>query len=221
MSEGEKKKTSSGDTGNERMALLALGLVVAVLVAIPALLAVGLYAATRAFLGRREYAFVGALAAAALVWKATWVAPAYAMWLVNLVQGKTGVADIPFVPLLLVGAFLACVLGLVVGSGRFTKFGKVLGGRRAGFKLHKAGTNDDVLPDRDKRAKAVANSKIAKAPGGLLVAQQAHSVTNPTTPGQRLFPLGVGLNGSVVTLSENEMEPRRRFVKDENGWVVN
>jgi len=204
MSEGDKK-TTSGDTGGDRLAVAALGLAAASLVAIPALLGGGLYFATRSVLGRREYASVGALTLAAIIWKATWVAPAYVMWLVNLVQGKTTLGDVPWLPLLLIATLLACVLGLVVGSGRFTKFGRVLGGHRAGIKRHKAGTNEDVLPDREKRAKAVANSKIANAPGGLLVAQQAHSATNPTTPGQRLFPLGVGLNGAAVMLGEDEI----------------
>jgi hypothetical protein len=208
MAEGKKSK---GDEDSGVAILWLVGIVAFLLVIIPVTLGYLIFWAARGHLGRRENWFLVAFTTAALAWQAAYVFPTYGTWLISLGTGNATWGTIPFLPLVVMALWVAGVLGLLQGSRVGKRFGRILRpgtvvkggavkGRRPG------GDEGEFLPDLQERRKAAAKAAVVVPPGGALTVQaSAHSVTAPQEPGKRQFPMGVGLNGSPVYLSEAEI----------------
>lgn len=186
------------DSGDDRIWLYAAGAVTALLVLVPALLAVAVWMAAARYLGKREYWALIGVGLLGWVLYAKAFATDYAHALSGLVRGGFGFDDIPWLMLTASVAFLVGVYGLL--SGTSVARDKMPSSLLA--RLETAPPKMDVIVPT---AEAKARLKPAKPTGGsLTIDSGVHSITGGGVQGDRKIPLGIGINGQPVYLSEKE-----------------
>jgi hypothetical protein len=122
---------------------------------------------------------------------------AYFHWLGVLVTGKGGSRlDIPFLPIILLA-------GVMLGTASSLQGTQVaIWGLKPFKKSQLTNAKGSLIPSKRDMQKMA----VAKPPSeSLVIHADTHSAHDPTPPGQRQFPIGVGPDRKAVLLSEAEI----------------
>lgn len=176
--------------------LIALGLVLALLVIIPTLLAALIYLLLRGRARPIESWVLLGVGAVGLLINPVATFTSYFTWLWVLVSGQGNRMDIPWYSLGVLAVFLA---GAAL-SLRGTRAASWLPGNIGKYRRTK--DTGAILPT-DAEKEKVAITAPASAP--LTVHANSHSITAVTEPGKRPFPIGRDKVGSPVYITEDEI----------------
>ena len=173
--------------------------VIALLVSIPAIIALAVWVAASRWLARRElYALLGVGLLAWCLFAGDFIR-GYGILLRDLFTSSPFSLDsIPFGMLAASVAVLLGIYGLLLSTTIGAKVPKSLQGQAPVVRQTKPTT---VVPSAADKTRM----PTAQATGSGLISKSAHAIEGGQQVGKRKFPIGFGVNGTVVTLGEDEV----------------
>ena len=185
------------DESNDTAWLIGLGVVTALVVLIPAVLAGALFMVTRGRLERREWLVVFAAGCGGLILDAGELISDYFVWLGAIAFNNGSRTAVPYVSLLVFIAILTAAAHLLSA----TSFAAPLVAKIT-FKKKNPFEVESILPTTKEKA----HVKVVAPPGSpLVIAHGSHSIVTDVTA-DRSFPIGVDRRGSPVEISEAEIQ---------------
>lgn len=176
--------------------LVLVGVLLSLLVIIPALLSVLLYMLLRARARPIESWIMAGVGAVGLLINPVETFGSYFKWLWVLVSGQGDRLDVPWYTLGVLAIFLAGVALSVRGTRLVAWMPGSIG------KFRRTKETGAILPT-DAEKEKVSITAPASAP--LTVHANSHSITDAIAPGKRPFPIGRDKVGAPVCITEDEI----------------
>jgi len=201
MAESGRKDIEHEGKGAEAAFVIFALLAIAFVVAVPALLAVGIFFGLRERVSRDESRVLAVTAVVLLIiGEVTWhggFLGSYFHWLGVLVTGKGGSRlDIPVLPVIL----LAVIMATGVASLQQTQI--AVWGLKSFRKEGLSNTRHSLIPTHKEKTRM---SVAAPPTEALVIHADDHSVHDNTPAGKRRFPIGIGPDRRPITLGEDEI----------------
>jgi hypothetical protein len=176
------------------MWLWFLAALMAAVVAVPGVVAAGLFYAGRRVFRRREWVVILISSVVAAVVGGGALATGYFSWLWVLATGEGSRLSVPVLSVVVYAMALAALAGLISGTSVAAKLPSL-------FRPKQLGEKPSILPtDAELEQLSVA------APPVLTADPMMHSLgVDLAEPGKRTFPVGVDRRGSPVLISEHQI----------------
>ncbi len=200
---GQRPGEEPDSVGYLIAAMVFAGLAVVIVALIPALCGAVIFFALRPWLARRDWFLVALAGVAGFAWFLRDNAIGYGYWLLSFIHvGKAHPGQVPVTVLLCLGAALAGVAGIVLGSPiaeRVPAAGTLFKGRKL--------VEESITPKKHRREslKRRASSKVSLKEIPAVRGPYASEKNRRQPLKAKAIPIGLGKNGRLVKLTTREM----------------
>jgi energy-coupling factor transporter ATP-binding protein EcfA2 len=193
MADSQNKK----EAGDEKAWLVAAGMCVGLLVAVPAMVAVPIWLGLRRRLTRGEWLMVAGTAVVVLVLARRTAVTPYFSWLGGLIPPGVDWWPIPVLSIVAWAVLLAAIVGAIEGTATFSKVAD---------KLHLAREEDDSIVPTGEARSWIPRSKPKESPVDMIRIDASEHSADFHELGSRQFGIGLDKYGQrPVLLSEREI----------------